>query len=130
MKKLIRVENNRIVEIRPIEELDLFKDEKLLENFKKDFIEVEVPKANNDIEIMMNFIYKDNKFVETTQFIDLKNAQLELDEIQVWLSRNDWIPNKIITGEWTNNDKRWTDYLNERTEKRKRQDELKALLGV
>lgn len=120
MKKLIRVDNNRIVEIRPIEELD----------FLKGFIEVEVPKEKDDVEIMMNFIYKDNKFVETTKFVDLEKAKIELDEIKVWLSKNDWIPNKIITKEWKETDQRWTDYLKHRSEKRKRQDELNALINL
>lgn len=53
----------------------------------------------------------------------------ELKEINIWFQKNDYIPNKIITGEWTSNDKRWTTYLNERKAKRTRQDELKELLG-
>ena len=51
--------------------------------------------------------------------------QNELKQINIWFQQNDYIPNKIITGEWTNNDKRWKDYLKERAAKRKRQDELK-----
>lgn len=128
MKKLIKIQNERIMEIRPLEELELFKDDKLLEQFKKDFIEVEVPEGYNDVEIMTKFLYKDNKFVETTQFIDLENAQIELDEIQFWLSKNDWIPNKIITGEWETTDERWLQYLKERKIKRDRQDELKEVV--
>lgn len=130
MKKLIRVENERIIEIRPVEELDLFQDEKLLEQFKKQFIEVEVPEGYNDIEILTKFIYKDDKFVETTKFLDLKKARLELDEIQVWFAKNDYIPNKIITGEWETSDERWRTYLADREVYRHRQDELKELLGV
>lgn len=118
MKKLIRIDNERIVEIRPLEELE----------FLEGFIEVEVPEANNDIEIMSKFLYKNNKFVKTTQFIDLENAKIELDEIQVWLLRNDWIPNKIITGEWESTDERWLQYLEERKVKRDRQDELNEVV--
>ena len=118
MKKLIRIENERIIEIRPLEELE----------FLEGFIEVEVPEGYHDIEIMSKFLYKNNKFVETTQFIDLKNARIELGEIQLWLSRNDWIPNKIITGEWEATDERWLQYLEERKVKRARQDELKEVV--
>ncbi len=52
----------------------------------------------------------------------------ELNEIQVWFKENDWKPNKIITGEWTEDDQRWKDYLQERTIYRARQDELNELL--
>lgn len=129
MKKLIKVENERIIEIRPVEELNLFKDEELLEQFKKQFIEVEVPEGYNDIEILTKFIYKDDKFVETTKFLDLEKARLELDEIQVWFAKNDYIPNKIITGEWETSDERWRTYLADREVYRHRQDELKKILG-
>ena len=52
----------------------------------------------------------------------------ELKEIQKWLADNDWKVNKIVTGEWTTYDERWTSYLIERTEKRNRQDEINELL--
>jgi len=54
----------------------------------------------------------------------------ELKEINVWFQQNDYIPNKIITGEWQSSDPRWTEYLKERQTKRKRQDELKQLLNL
>lgn len=129
MKKLIKLENERIIEIRPVEELKLFQDEELLEQFKKEFIEVEVPEGYNDIEILTKFVYIDDKFVETTKFLDLEKARLELDEIQVWFARNDYIPNKIITGEWETSDERWRTYLADREVYRHRQDELKKILG-
>lgn len=118
MKKLIRVENERIIEIRPLEELE----------FLEGFIEVEVPKDYKDIEILTKFIYKNGKFIETDTFLNLKKLQFELDEIEVWLSKNDWIPNKIITGEWEATDERWLEYLEERKVKRARQDELKEVV--
>lgn len=118
MKKLIRVENERIIEIRPLEELE----------FLEGFIEVEVPKDYKDIEILTKFIYKNGKFIETDTFLNLNKLQFELDEIQVWLSKNDWIPNKIITGEWKATDERWLQYLEERKVKRARQDELKEVV--
>lgn len=130
MKKFIKVENERIVDIRPLEEVDLYKDEELLKQFKKEFIEVEVPEGYNDIEILSQFIYKEGKFTKTDVFLHSRQLGIELDEIKLWLKNNDWMPNKIITGEWTENDKRWTAYLKERKAKRTRQDELKALLGV
>lgn len=54
----------------------------------------------------------------------------EFQEIQEWFISTDYIPNKIITGEWEATDSRWIDYKLERIRKRQRQDELKFLLGI
>ena len=54
--------------------------------------------------------------------------QEELLFIQQWFIENDWIPNKVITGEWEITDERWLNYLNERAEKRARQDKLRGEL--
>lgn len=53
--------------------------------------------------------------------------QYQLKRIQQWFKSTDWIPNKIVTGEWTTDDKRWKDYLEKRTHYRKKQDELNRL---
>jgi hypothetical protein len=34
------------------------------------------------------------------------NLNVELEQIQNWFRENDWIPNKIITGEWEASDAR------------------------
>ena len=57
-----------------------------------------------------------------------KVYRIELNEIKQWFSDNDWKPNKIITGEWLENDPRWLEYKQERAVKRARQDELNELL--
>ena len=100
--------------------------------FDKDGKEVEI----KIIKTIEEFA-KENDFKivnKKPEKLSLKETELkytnELSEIRLWLKNNDWIPNKIITGEWKNNDKRWTTYLNERKAKRKRQDELEVLLGV
>ena len=54
----------------------------------------------------------------------------EKAHIEMWLKRTDWIPNKIITGEWETTDSRWTSYVEERKVKRARLDEVKQELGV
>lgn len=53
----------------------------------------------------------------------------ELAEVKYWFVENDWKPNKIITGEWLENDPRWLEYKQERAAKRARQDELLELIG-
>ena len=71
-----------------------------------------------------------NGKIETFEIFDKKSLEIEKIEIFQWFVDNDWIPNKIITGEWEATDERWLQYLEERKVKRDRQDELKVLLGV
>lgn len=66
--------------------------------------------------------------IEKLQYDETPDFAGELTLVQAWLKENDWIPNKIVTGEWSQDDKRWKDYLKERTIKRARQDELLQLL--
>lgn len=56
-------------------------------------------------------------------------AKEELMFIQSWLKENDWKVNKIIVGEWTADDERWLEYLEQRTLKRARQDELLKIIN-
>jgi hypothetical protein len=58
---------------------------------------------------------------------EIENIIFEKQEIQNWFRETDWIPNKIITGEWQTNDVRWTNYIAERKIKRARQDEIDNL---
>ena len=128
MKRYIKLQGERIVEVRPIEEVNLFTDETLLEEFKNNYLELETPDVN-DIDLMVKYIYRNGSFVETNAFIEREERVTELSEIQTWFDKNDWIPNKIIVGEWETTDPRWTTYLEERAVKRTRRDELLALLG-
>jgi hypothetical protein len=76
-------------------------------------------------------VVKDQLIIEDYEAMPVdEKLQLELQEIRRWLKNNDWIPNKIITGEWEETDPRWIDYLSERADKRERQDELTFLLGI
>jgi len=61
---------------------------------------------------------------------DEANAQLmdELQEIASWFSQSDWIPNKVVVGEWDPSDQRFVSYKVERLAKRARQDEINSLL--
>lgn len=128
MKRYIKLQGERIVEVRPIEEINLFTDETLLEEFKNNFLELETPDVN-DIDLMVKYIYRNGSFVETNAFIEREERLSELLDIQTWFDKNDWIPNKILVGEWETTDPRWTTYLQQRALKRARRDELLALLG-
>jgi len=68
---------------------------------------------------------KPEQLVKKETTIELEN---ELKQINIWFQENDYIPNKIITGEWESTDKRWTNYLKERQTKRIRRDEIIELL--
>jgi len=63
--------------------------------------------------------------VDTTQ----EDLKAELMGIQQWFIDNDWIPNKVITREWEEDDERWITYLADRRIYRHRQDEINELLG-
>ena len=58
------------------------------------------------------------------QHIDRMKTRAELIRIKQWFKDNDWKVNKIITGEWDNNNQNWIDYKEARTKYRNRQDEI------
>ena len=58
------------------------------------------------------------------EILRLRDVAVELGEIQKWFSETDYIPNKIVVGEWEETDERWISYKTERTKKRARQDEI------
>jgi hypothetical protein len=124
MEKYIKLNGEQIVEVRPLLEEPT---EELLERFEREFIRLDVPDVG-DMELLTGYIYKNNKFTKTSVFKEQFELGVELDEIRNWFSENDWIPNKIIVGEWETTDQRWLDYLEERATKRTRQDEIVALL--
>lgn len=137
MEKYIKLDGERIVEVRPLlkatepidptlppNEIEYQVNPELLERFEKEFTRANVPDGVPDIELLTGYLYKNNKFVKTTIFKEQVKLRIELDEIRNWLAQNDWIPNKIIVGEWETTDPRWLDYLKERAIKRARQDEI------
>lgn len=75
----------------------------------------------------LNRLYSRPNIVKRNEHI--AKAKQELKEIKSWFSSNDWKVNKIVIGEWSQDDPRWQEYLNERAIKRARQDELIAILG-
>lgn len=60
----------------------------------------------------------------TAEQIALFNKQKEMAEIKRWLNENDYIINKHILGEYTDDDERWVNYLEQRAEKLARYNEL------
>lgn len=53
-----------------------------------------------------------------------RETKRRLNEIQKWFRDTDWIVNKIVVGEWSMDDPRWIDYLNQRKAMREEQDFL------
>ena len=62
--------------------------------------------------------------------LEKHNLKEELRVIQKWFYANDWHCNKITCGDWTETTEDWLNYKAERNEKRARQDEIFALLGI
>jgi hypothetical protein len=53
----------------------------------------------------------------------------ELQDIQAWLQAHDYIINKHLLGEYKDNDKRWTDYLQQRQVKLARYNDLEQVIA-
>lgn len=111
MKKYIRVNDKKIKEVSDF----------ILEGF------IEIETDLDSFEIATKYEFVNNELVQKT-IVDKSAYRKEIDEIRQWFRINDWIPNKIIAGEWETTDPRWTTYLEERTVKRARRDELLELL--
>lgn len=60
----------------------------------------------------------------------MRDLGVELGEIKEWFSATDYIPNKVMVGEWEDTDPRWLAYKEERTRKRARQDEILKEMGA
>ncbi len=58
----------------------------------------------------------------------LNLAREELAQIDVWFTSTDYIPNKVIVGEWSEDDERFVKYKAERAKKRARRDELETFI--
>ena len=116
MKKYIKTEGNRIIEVRP----------KMIEGF----IEIEVADELKDIDILRSYIYSDGSLQQSQDLIDTQLLKQEMFAIQHWLFQNDWKVNKITLGEWEVTDPRFIEYKEQRAIKRARLDEIKNIIGV
>lgn len=65
---------------------------------------------------------------DNTHELQVASARQEKQEILKWLADNDWKVNKIVLGEWLEDDPRVVEYKRERKEKRERLDYLEILL--
>lgn len=91
----------------------------------KPFIEIS---DNQVIRIGVSKIVDGIFYSNEEEYQTLINARKELKEILAWFKETDYYPNKIITGEWSSDCVKWVNYLNERTIKRQRYDELVEVL--
>lgn len=75
--------------------------------------------------------YIDGKLVYRNLDKIAVRQQLEKEQADIlqWLTDNDWKVNKIVVGEWTKEDTRWLQYLQERQIKRNRLDEIQSNLN-
>ena len=116
MKKYIKTNGKKIIEVRP-------------ESFL-DSIEVEIPDGMHDLDVLRNHYYQNGKLVKTNEIINKANLSEEYYEIRQWLSHNDYKVNKVFLGEWAETDPRWVEYKEQREIKRARLDAIKQALGV
>lgn len=98
----------------------------LIELTETQYQELQEKKKNNFIPHYS--IENDNVVITYTEDTE-KKLRKELKEIKQWFIDNDWKVNKAFIGEWTTKDDRWISYLEERTLKRARQDEINAILN-
>lgn len=97
---------------------------------------IEYDASEFDLEQLNNndgyLFYEEGRLVhrDDLEANDKRREQLitELHEIASWFAQNDWIPNKVVVGEWEPTDQRFIDYKAERLTKRVRQDEITSLL--
>lgn len=76
----------------------------------------------------INNTFTENKPTNTQYNKEKLTYKQEINSILKWFANNDWKINKIVIGEWSQEDERWVNYLKERAIKRKRYDELLLLL--
>jgi hypothetical protein len=98
---------------------------------EKRFIEVDedTKSLTMSCETHKSWRVKNGKlFIDTYEETPIKEILVaELESIQNWFRQTDWIPNKILTGEWQDTNPRWIEYKKERSIKRARQDEINKL---
>lgn len=92
------------------------------------FTEIETDEIISIGDTYINGVITHNTLTKTFDLEKIKYKQ-EIKSIQKWFADNDWKINKIVIGEWSTDDERWQSYLEERTAKRKRYDELLAKVG-
>ena len=84
--------------------------------------------SEDDVNVLNEVFFSNG--VEITEEMSHRFELLhELKEIRDWFTSTDYIPNKVIVGEWASDDPRFITYCEERKKIRARQDEIKKLLG-
>jgi len=68
-------------------------------------------------------VYKNLEAIKQRQSLEKEQA-----DILQWLADNDWKVNKFVVGEWTKEDPRWIEYLNQRQIKRNRLEQIESVL--
>jgi len=116
MKKFIKIDGKKILEIRP----EMFEGA----------IEIEVPDTIKDLDVMRLHHYQNGQLVKTDEIINKANLQEEYFDILAWLSQNDWKVNKVVLSEWEATDPRWVEYKEQRAVKRARLDKIREALGI
>jgi hypothetical protein len=77
-----------------------------------------------------NIVFSDQDLELVNSYSRPNNIQqfYEMEQIKQWLIENDYKINKHTLGEYTNDDPRWVEYIEQRQEKLLRYNELESLL--
>jgi hypothetical protein len=84
-----------------------------VDTLREDLLEIH----EQDVSLVLDYM-KHNPNADTLR---------QLQDIQAWLKAHDYIINKHLLGEYKDNDKRWTDYLQQRKEKLEQYNALEVL---
>lgn len=60
--------------------------------------------------------------------IKFLQEKIEIKQIEEWFAKTDYLPNKIVRGEWSEDDPRWIDYKKTAKAKAERLEELRKLV--
>ena len=84
--------------------------------------------ASEDDALSLEEVYYHNGREVTEEQHNRLELLHELKEIREWFESTDYIPNKVLVGEWEKTDPRFVEYCEKRKQMRERQDAVKAIL--
>lgn len=85
--------------------------------------------SESEADALVEVRYRNEREVSEEEYTRLELLH-ELKEINEWFLSTDYIPNKVLVGEWEKDDPRFVEYCEKRKKMRARQDEIHVALGL